>query len=242
VLTGPRLRQVALVAHDCGQVSDELRAAFGWGEPFHDPGVGRFGLTNAVFAAGDTFVEVVAPLQAGTTAGRYLERRGGDGGYMAIFQVPDLAAARARLPGLGVRVVWTADLPDIAGTHLHPKDVPGAIVSLDWAEPAGSWRWAGPDWTGRVPEHRGGGGVTGVTIEVADPAAAAARWAAVLGVTWAASGTAAGIELAGWGQRLRFEPARPGQGEGITAVSVAGLPAGRAARVIGGVRFTGEGG
>jgi len=233
---------VALVAHNCGQVSDELRAAFGWGEPFHDPGVGRFGLTNAVFAAGDTFVEVVAPVQAGTTAGRYLERRGGDGGYMAIFQVPDLAAARARLPGLGVRVVWTADLPDIAGTHLHPKDVPGAIVSLDWAEPAGSWRWAGPDWTGRVPEHRGGGGVTGVTIEVADPAAAAARWAAVLGVTWAASGTAAGIELAGWGQRLRFEPARPGQGEGITAVSVAGLPAGRAARVIGGVRFTGEGG
>jgi len=242
VLTGPRLRQVALVAHDCGQVADELRAAFGWGEPFHDPGVGRFGLTNAVFAAGDTFVEVVAPVQAGTTAGRYLERRGGDGGYMAIFQVPDLAAARARLPGLGVRVVWTADLPDVAGTHLHPKDVPGAIVSLDWAEPAGSWRWAGPDWTGRVPEHRGGGGVTGVTIEVADPAAAAARWAAVLGVTWAASGTAAGIELAGWGQRLRFEPARPGQGEGITAVSVAGLPAGRAARVIGGVRFTGEGG
>ena len=242
MLTGPRLRQVALVAHDCGQVADELRAAFGWGEPFHDPGVGRFGLTNAVFAAGDTFVEVVAPVQAGTTAGRYLERRGGDGGYMAIFQVPDLAAARARLPGLGVRVVWTADLPDIAGTHLHPKDVPGAIVSLDWAEPAGSWRWAGPDWTGRVPEHRGGGGVTGVTIEVADPAAAAARWAAVLGVTWAASGTAAGIELAGWGQRLRFEPARPGQGEGITAVSVAGLPAGRAARVIGGVRFTGEGG
>jgi hypothetical protein len=246
VLTGPRLRQVALVAHDCGQVSDELREAFGWGEPFHDPGVGRFGLTNAVFAAGDTFVEVVAPVQAGTTAGRYLERRGGDGGYMAIFQVPDLAAARARLPGLGVRVVWTADLPDIAGTHLHPKDVPGAIVSLDWAEPAGSWRWAGPAWTGRVPEHPGGGGVTGVTIEVADPAAAAARWAAVLGVSWAANGaangTAAGIELAGWGQRLRFEPARPGQGEGITAVSVAGLPAGQAARVIGGVRFTGEGG
>ena len=245
MLTGPRLRQVALVAHDCGQVSAELRAAFGWGEPFHDPGVGRFGLTNAVFAAGDTFVEVVAPVQAGTTAGRYLERRGGDGGYMAIFQVPDLAAARARLPGLGVRVVWTADLPDIAGTHLHPKDVPGAIVSLDWAEPAGSWRWAGPAWTGRVPEHPGGGGVTGVTIEVADPAAAAARWAAVLGVTWAANGaangTAAGIELAGWGQRLRFEPARPGQGEGITAVSVAGLPAGQAARVIGGVRFTGEG-
>ena len=56
VLTGPRLRQVALVARDCGQVAGELRQAFGWPPPFHDPGVGRFGLTNAVFAAGDTWV------------------------------------------------------------------------------------------------------------------------------------------------------------------------------------------
>jgi hypothetical protein len=157
VLSGPRLRQVALVAHDCGRVTAELSRAFGWPQPFRDPGVAQFGMTNAVFAVGDTFVEVVAPARPGTTAGRYLERRGGDGGYMAIFQVPDLAAARRRLAGLGVRVVWTADLPDIAGTHLHPKDVPGAIVSLDWAAPAESWRWAGPSWTGRAPEHSGGG-------------------------------------------------------------------------------------
>jgi hypothetical protein len=245
VLTGPRLRQVALVARDCGRVADALRDAFGWGEPYCDPGVGRFGLTNAVFAVGGTFLEVVAPVQAGTTAGRYLERRGGDGGYMAIFQVADLVAARARVAGLGVRVVWTADLPDIAGTHLHPKDVPGAIVSLDWADPAGSWRWAGPAWTGRVPQEAGGG-VTGVTVEVADPAAAAARWAEVLGVGVAGDEPGDGavtIELAGWGQRLRFEPARAGHGEGITAVSLAGLPAGQAAaHVIGGVRFTGDGG
>ena len=127
VLSGPRLRQVALVARDCDQVAGELDRAFGWPPPFHDPGVGQFGLTNAVFAAGDTFVEVVAPAQPGTTAGRYLERRGGDGGYMAIFQLPDLAAARRRVADLGVRVVWSTDLPDIAGTHLHPRDVPGAV-------------------------------------------------------------------------------------------------------------------
>jgi hypothetical protein len=65
VLSGPRLRQVALVAADCAQIADELRRAFGWPLPFHDPGVGEFGLTNAVFAAGDTFVEVVAPAQPG---------------------------------------------------------------------------------------------------------------------------------------------------------------------------------
>jgi len=242
VLSGPRLRQVALVARDCGQVAGELGQTFGWAPPFHDPGVGQFGLTNAVFAAGDTFVEVVAPVQPGTTAGRYLERRGGDGGYMAIFQVRDLAAARRRVAGLGVRVVWTAELPDIAATHLHPRDVPGAIVSLDWADPEQSWRWAGPSWTGRVPDHAPGG-VTGLTIEVGDPAVAAQRWAAVLGIP--APATADGpttVDLPDSGQRLRFVPAGAGRGEGIAEVTIAGLPAkgGAGPWVIGGVRFAGE--
>jgi len=235
VLTGPRLRQVAVVARDCDTVAGELSQAFGWAQPYHDPGVGQFGLTNAVFAVGDTFLEVVAPAAPDTTAGRYLARRGGDGGYMAIVQVPDLAAARRRLPGLGVRVVWTADLPDIAGTHLHPRDVPGAIVSLDWADPPESWRWAGPSWTGRAPGHAPGG-VTGLTVEVNDPAAAARRWAEVLGVPAAGEDTA--VELPACGQRLRFVPARAGQGEGITAVTIAGLPGGP--RVIGGVRYASE--
>jgi Glyoxalase-like domain len=245
VLSGPRLRQVALVARDCGQVADELSRAFGWPAPFHDPGVGRFGLTNAVFAAGDTFVEVVAPAQPGTTAGRYLDKRGGDGGYMAIFQVPDLAAARRRVASLGVRVVWTTDLPDIATTHLHPGDVPGAIVSLDWADPEQTWRWAGPSWTGHAPEHAPGG-VTGLTIEVNDPPATARRWAAVLGISAADRGDTTVVALPDSGQRLRFVPARSGRGEGITEVTIAGLPAKGAGEVgggpwvIGGVRFAGE--
>ncbi len=239
VLSGPRLRQVALVARDCDQVAGELSQAFGWPAPFADPGVGRFGLTNAVFAVGDTFVEVVAPVQPDTTAGRYLDKRGGDGGYMAIFQVPDLAEARHRVASLGVRVVWTtADVPDMAGTHLHPRDVPGAIVSLDWANPEQSWRWAGPAWTARVPEYVPGG-LTGLTIEVDDPAAAARRWAAVLGIPVADGGNSTVVELPDQGQRLRFVPTGSGRGEGITEVTIAGLPAG-GPWVIGGVRFAGE--
>jgi hypothetical protein len=236
MLTGPRLRQVALVARDRDQVAGQLRQAFGWAQPFQDPGVGQFGLTNAVFAVGDTFLEVVAPARPGTTAGRYLERRGGDGGYMAIFQVPDIAAARGRLSRLGVRVVWTADLPGMAATHLHPKDVPGAIVSLDWASPEESWRWAGPSWTGGAPEHAPGG-VTGLTIEVSDPAAAARRWASVLGIP-SRGGRAAVTVLPESGQRLRFVPAPAGQGEGIAAVTLTGLPGGP--RTIGGIQFASE--
>jgi hypothetical protein len=235
MLGGPRLRQVALVASDCEETARRLREAFGWAEPFRDPGVGRFGLTNAVFAAGDTFVEVVAPVEPATTAGRYLERRGGDSGYMAIFQMPDLAPARRRVAEAGVRVVWTADLPDIAGTHLHPKDVPGAIVSLDWADPPEAWRWAGPEWTGHAAPHRAGG-LSGITIEVNDPAAAAARWATVLGLSVTDESGAAVIALEHARQDLRFVPAATGRGEGITEVRLTTERATRTGQFAG-VRF-----
>jgi hypothetical protein len=217
MVAGPRLRQVALVVTDCEGTAGQLQETFSWPEPFHDPGVGQFGLTNAVFTVGDTFIEVVAPAGPGTTAGRYLERRGGDSGYMAIFQMPDLTQARRRVADVGVRVVWTTDLADIAGTHLHPKDVPGAIVSLDWADPPQSWRWAGPEWTGRAPSHPSGG-VCGLTVEVSEPVRAAARWAEVLGLTVTDDGGTATIRLDDAGQQLRFVPATSGRGEGIAEV------------------------
>jgi Glyoxalase-like domain len=217
MLAGPRLRQVAVVAADLDGTVRQLHDAFGWTGPYHDPGVGQFGLANAVFAAGDTFVEVVCPVEPVTTAGRYLARRGGDSGYMAIFQLPDLAQARRRVAEAGIRVVWSADLPDIAGTHLHPKDVPGAIVSLDWADPPESWHWAGPQWTGGAPAHPGTG-LTGITVEVNDPPAAAARWAQALGLTVTDEGGTITIELASARQELCFVPVTSDRGEGITEV------------------------
>lgn len=233
-----RLRQVALVARELAGVASALATALGVDRPYVDPGVGAFGLENAVFAVGDTFLEVVAPVRGGTTAGRYLDRLGGDGGYMAIFQVADLPAARQRISDLGVRVVWQADLPDIAGTHLHPRDVPGAIVSVDAADPPGSWRWAGPPWTRTAPAGAADrGGVVGLEVAVADPVAAAERWAAVLGVPVADGG--AGIDLVDARQRIRFTSAGGGP-EVITAVTVA-LPldvaAGPTAVEVGGVRL-----
>jgi len=176
---GVRLRQAVLVARELAPVSEQLRSELQLGEPFADPGVGAFGLHNAVYAIGDTFLEVVSPSEADTAAGRYLDRRG-DGGYMVIFQFADLDAARARAAALGVRTVWQLDLPDISGTHLHPADTGGAIVSLDRADPPGSWRWGGPDWTGKAG-NGAPGAIRGMTIEVADPPSTATRWGEFLG-------------------------------------------------------------
>jgi glyoxalase-like protein len=176
---GVRLRQAVLVARDLAPVSEQLRAELELGEPFADRGVGAFGLHNAVYAIGDAFLEVISPNQSDTAAGRYLDRRG-DGGYMLIFQFADLDAARERAAAMGMRTVWQLDLDDISGTHLHPADTGGAIVSLDRADPPGSWRWGGPDWTGKVG-NGAPGKIRGVTIEVADPPSTATRWGELLG-------------------------------------------------------------
>jgi Glyoxalase-like domain len=173
---GVRLRQAVLVAKELDPVADELRRELDLGEPFEDPGVAEFGLRNAVFALGDAFIEIVSPTREGTAAGRHLERHGGDGGYMVIFQVDALEEARKRVDDFGIRVVWQIDLPDISGTHLHPGDMRGAIVSLDRPTPPESWRWGGPDWERRAAAGR----LAGVTIAVREPEAVAERWSSVL--------------------------------------------------------------
>jgi hypothetical protein len=236
-VAGPRvrLRQAVLAAAELEPAASALSSALGLGEPFRDPGVGMFGLANVVFALGDCFLEIVSPTQPDTAAGRYLARHG-DGGYMVLFDLEDLDGARQRAADTGVRVVWQADLPDISGTHLHPADMQGAIVSLDRSKPYGTWRWGGPQWTGRTGEGAPGR-LAGVTIAVADPPAVAARWAHVLGLPVTGDGEP---RLALDGGVVRFEPARSGGAEGLFEIAVE-LPGAAAAgdevNEVGGVRL-----
>ena len=91
-----RLRQIALVANKLAPVIDDLKAVFGLEVCFIDPGVGVFGLENSLLPVGNNFIEVVAPIKEGTAGGRYLKRRGGDGGYMVICQCDSHAAQLER--------------------------------------------------------------------------------------------------------------------------------------------------
>jgi hypothetical protein len=230
-----RLRQAVLVAAELEPVATELRAALALEEPFRDPGVAEFGLTNVVFALGDCFIEIVSPIRPDTAAGRHLERHGGDGGYMALFDLEDLAAARERTRALGVRVVWQIDLPDISGTHLHPADMRGAIVSLDRSDPYGTWRWGGPQWTGQTGSGAPGS-LAGISVAVADPAAVAARWAQVLGVSVSGAEDRPWLELED--SQVSFEAAAAGEGISELAVRIPGeLPGGHETIELGGVRL-----
>jgi hypothetical protein len=238
--TGVRLRQAVLVAQELEPVAAALRTALGLGEPFRDPGVGEFGLANTVFAVGDCFLEVISPTRPDTAAGRYLTRRGGDGGYMAIFDLEDLDGARSRALGLGVRVVWQLDLPDISGTHLHPADTRGAIVSLDQSRPYGSWRWGGPQWTAQIGP-RTPGRLAGITVAVGDPQMVAARWGQVLGVPvedGEARAGGAGLRLDGG--EVCFVQAASERAEGIVEITLEleqQLPGGADTIELGGVQL-----
>jgi glyoxalase-like protein len=229
-----RLRQAVLVAAELEPVAAELRDALGLNEPFRDPGVGAFGLQNAVFALGDCFLEIVSPVQADTAAGRYLERHGGDGGYMVMFDLEDLESARERAQQAGVRTVWQIDLPDISGTHLHPADMRAAIVSIDSSRPYGSWRWGGPEWTARASAGAPGR-LAGVTLAVVDPEEVSERWAHLLGVD---RRDPSALELEG--SAVRFTPADGERAERLCEIALELPPEVRSARKtieVGGVRL-----
>ncbi len=236
-----RLRQAVLAAAELEPVAEALRTTLGLGEPFRDPGVGLFGLQNTVFALGDCFLEIVSPTQPQTAAGRYLERHGGDCGYMVMFDLEDLPAARARATESGVRTVWEIDLPDISGTHLHPADIGAAIVSIDGSKPYGSWRWGGPEWAGQTGEGAPGR-LAGVTLAVAEPAAVATRWSHVLGVPLSGDGAVGGdAVIALEDAEVRFRAVGEEVGEGLVEFVFAGVPGLSGDGVeVGGVRLVGQ--
>jgi hypothetical protein len=157
--------------------------------------VGFFGLHNALFCIGDQFLEVVSPIQEGTTAGRLLEKLGGDGGYMALYEVDDLDARIDHVKPLGIRTVWEGTGDAIRGRHLHPRDTGGTLVSLDQPDVAGEWAWGGPEWK----SHRSSSVVAGIdsfTVSVPDAESSRAHWT-TLGINEAVHFVACGNQPEG---------------------------------------------
>ena len=213
-----RLRQIALVARDLDAASEDIRAVLGCTHAYADPGVAKYGLHNAVFPIGDTFLEVVSPNTEGTTAGRLLDKRGGDGGYMVILQTDDLAGARARVAAAKVRIVDQIDMPRASFTHLHPKDIGGAILSIDAMTPLGHWEWGGPDWPAHA-DNPVSVAIIGAEIQAAEPETVARKWAEILSYPVERAGASFRIALDGG--TLRFTTARNGGGDGLATIDVA---------------------
>ena len=218
-----RMRQICLVANDLDAVQADLSTIFGLDVCFRDPAVGRHGLHNFLMPVGNNFLEVVAPTRDGTTGGRYLERRGGDGGYMVITQCDDITAARERVAKLGVRLVADMGTGEDQGIQLHPKDVPGAMVELRQNHGANDesppWAPAGANW---FPARRTNmvRAMVAAEIQADNPPVLAARWSEVLGRPVSMSG-AGHPEIALDDASLRFVPITDGRPEGLGGLDIA---------------------
>ncbi len=215
-----KLRQCVFVTADLESSRAELCDILGIDVAYRDPGVAKWGLVNVVCPTGHDFLEIVTPSQPGTSAGRYIERRKGDGGYMVIIQVADAQAERRRVTGLGVRAVAQKDLPEYQYTHFHPSDTSGVLLSLDTTfppsgvDPALWWPPAEKDWLKHARSDVTNG-LAGVEIQSADPDAAAARWSKILGRP--VEGDTIRLDDEG---EIRFVPIADGRGPGVSAYDV----------------------
>jgi len=216
-----RLRQIAFVAENLEPIAAQLHAVFGLNVAFRDPGVGVFGLVNVVMPCGGDFIEVVQPVKDDASALRYWKRRGGDAGYMLIFQASDALAHRARLKSQGIRLIAEHETPAYTFTHFHPGDFNGVLTSIDtegdgssWQERLGKWPPAGRDWKDHLAPADTIG-IVGATVQFKDPEAIAKRWGELL------QARRDGTTLHFDGSTIRFVPPVDADGTGVVGVDVA---------------------
>jgi len=215
-----RLRQIALVAQELAPVEKDLIDVLGVEVCFRDPGVGHFGLENALFPIGNQLLEVVAPIQENTAGGRYLERRGGDGGYMVITQCDDHAPRRARVEALGVRVVNQFETGEFRNMQMHPKDTGGSFFEIDEQlgadahDVGGPWEPAGENWQ-RAKRTERVSGIVAAELQCDDPAAVAARWGEIAELP-----VSAALTIALDNATLRFVSCDDGRPEGLGSIDV----------------------
>ena len=219
-----QLRQICLVAEQLAPVIDDLTAILGIQSCFIDPGVGKFGLENNLMPVGRNFLEVVAPVQENTAAGRYLQRRQGDGGYMVITQIDTLdehQRLRQRALDQGVRVAHEHSSDEWFLSQLHPRDMQAAFLELEWnpqADFSGYWNPVGGlGWEDKVQQ-----GTTvdfiGVELQGENPLALAKHWAGVTDLPVDTDVATPSIRFNN--ATLRFVEATDGRGAGLGGLDI----------------------
>jgi len=220
-----QLRQICLVAGELAPVIDDLTGILGVNACYVDPGVAHFGLENTLMAVGRNFLEVVAPIQENTAGGRYLDRRGGDGGYMVITQADTLdnqQAVRQRALDNGVRVAHESERNGWHISQLHPGDMIASFLEIDYdpqEDFEGNWMpVGGTGWEDQVKQD-----VTvdylGVELQGPDPVGLAELWGRVVGLPVAREGAELRMDLNN--AAIRFVEAADGRGPGLGGLDIA---------------------
>jgi hypothetical protein len=180
-----RLRRICLVAPHLEPAVSDVAAIMGLNVCYRDGNVRKYGLENALLPVGTTLLEVVAPTQPGTAAGRFLEKTQGHGGYMAILSCDDPDERGRNAEKIGVRIANVIDHPPYHGVQLHPRDCRAAFIEFNHTDGSddilGLYPPAGPDW-----QHSIRADVTkalvAVEMQSPQPDDLAQHWGRIIGI------------------------------------------------------------
>jgi hypothetical protein len=179
-----RLRQICLVAPHLEPVISDIAGIMGLGVCYRDGNVAKYGLENALLPVDTILLEVVAPVRDGTAAGRFLDKTGGRGGYMAIFCCDDPDARGQQANDIGVRTANLIIHTPYRGVQLHPRDCRAAFIEFNHTEGSddvsGPYPPAGPDWQKFIRKDVTQA-LTGVEMQSPDPQGLAAHWGRIVG-------------------------------------------------------------
>jgi hypothetical protein len=180
-----RLRQICLVAPQLEPVISDIAAIMGLSVCYRDGNVAKYGLENALLPVDTILLEVVAPFQPGTAAGRFLEKTGGRGGYMAIFCCDDPDARGKHANAIGVRTANVITHAPYHGVQLHPRDCRAAFIEFNHTAGSddilGAYPPAGPDWQKSIRKDMTQA-LIGVEMESPEPQRLAEHWGKIIGI------------------------------------------------------------
>ncbi|MCV3208906.1 methylmalonyl-CoA epimerase [Mesorhizobium sp. YC-39] len=131
-----RLNHVALAVPDLAAATAAYRDTLG-ARVTAPQALPEHGVTVVFVDVGNTKIELLEPLGAGSPIQAFLEKNPSGGMHHVCYEVDDILAARDQLKAAGARVL--GDGSPKTGAHgkpvlfLHPKDFFGTLVELEQA-------------------------------------------------------------------------------------------------------------
>lgn len=217
----PTLRHFCLMAPKLEPAVQALRACFGLEVAHSDPLVAAWGVENAVLPVGTSFLEVCAPIDEHSAAARFIARRPQGGGYIVVMECEDLERRRARLDGLGIRLVTDLDLPGFHTLQMHPRDTGACMLEFNHTQgggqPLGRYMPAGIDWQ-RAIRRDIVQDLAALEVRCRAPQRLASHWGQITEIP--VRHDASGIPELVMGPTIRFTVAGDDQPEGVAAVEM----------------------
>lgn len=229
------IRQVIIGTGDMEKSSAQFQESFGLAKGFADPILETIGMDDQTFRVGpEAHLELVGALTPEASINGWVAKADGiGGGYGLAIQVGDLTPLLANAESMGVRMIEDLEVYGHRIVQLHPGDL-GLLVELDEIKDPTKWFW--DDVDAEVPTAPVIDNVLAVEVTSPDPAAQAAKWAQLFGLSVAVVEGVSQIELGS--RTVRFVA---GDVKRMTAVDLAvidGVEPAERKVTISGVNFT----